>query len=352
MSLFNANKPQNIIGLDIGSASIKLVEIQKDNSTAQLITYGITEQSRDIIKSDPLKAKDDIIKIIKDLLNQARVTTDRVTSVLPGFSVFCSIVQIPPMSNKEITSAIQWEAKKLVPIPSEEMILDWKIIDQPDIKNDGEKKKISIILTATSKNIVNHYVDIINKSELELVALETPSFALQRSLAPNNPESLLILNIGAVYTNIDIINKGIPVVNKTIDIGGATITKNIVSTFNINKARAEQFKLDFGLMDKGSQTTQVKSSVEFIINSLISEIKQVMNIYQRRHNEPLKKVIISGGSSLLLGLPDYLEQNLNLKVQVGNPWQNISYPQDLEASLEKIGPRMAIAIGLALRQSK
>jgi len=359
MPLFSLNKTKSLLGLDIGSSSIKLVELKHEQERFQLVTYGLIEQSRDIIKSDPEKAKKEVSHILKNLLKKARVTTDRVVAVLPGFSIFSSVINLPTMSDKELKSAIQWEAKKLVPIPSEEMILDWKIVRQANQKiepqkpnkKDKAKKNIPVFLTATSKNIVDRYVDIINKAELQLIALETQSSALQRSLAPFPKNEIMIVDMGTVYTDIIIFSNGIPTINKTIDTGGETISTNIMNTLNINLARAEQFKYDFGLSERGIQMSQVKNAIEFVISSVVTEIKHMINIYQRQNKKQVQAIILSGGSSLLADLPEYLEDSLNIEVHIGNPWSQISYPQELNPTLEKIGPRMSTAIGLAMRSA-
>ncbi|PIY96798.1 MAG: hypothetical protein COY66_02610 [Candidatus Kerfeldbacteria bacterium CG_4_10_14_0_8_um_filter_42_10] len=361
MGLFSSNR--SYLGIDLGTSSIKVVELESEKGKPRLVTYGFSEQSTDIVKSDSQEVQRKIVSALKSIAKQAKTTTVKTVAALPSFAVFSSIISLPAMSKKDLIAAVRWEAKKFVPMPLEEMILDWKILNEEDKekKNKDESKKAKnitekksknykILLTAAPKNLVQRYVEIFKKADLQLVSLETESFALERSLIGNDKSAIMVVDIGAIACDISIISGGIPILNRSIDIGGNTITKAIANSLNIDLERAEQFKRDFGIAPENSAQGQIPRTIEFIISSIVNEIKYVLNLYQNQGEKEIEKIVLAGGSAFLPNLTNYLEKILNLKVFIGDPWARIVYPVDLKPILQELGPRFAVAIGLAMRE--
>lgn len=383
---------RSYLGIDLGTSAIKIVELQEKGGRALLLTYGYVEQPTDIIRSSSKEMEDKIVSIIKGIYKKSRMSSKKVVAALPSFSVFSSIISLPAMNKKDLAKAIQWEAKKFIPLPVEEMTLDWKIVPQRSAKqpalpnasagsrkdspagppedspsflgklfgskdNKGENShsdsslnNIKILLTAAPKKVVERYIRIFRAAELELISLETESFAIERSLSGNDPTPTMVVDIGAVSTNISIIETGIPVLTRSIDVGGTTLTKSIMSSLNVDLSRAEQFKRDIGFssLGPGSLPETIKSS----INPIINEIKYSLDIYsaQDPKQNKIEKIILTGGSSFLPELPSYLNKILDIKVIIGDPWDRIVYPLELKPALTEIGPRFSVAVGLAMRE--
>lgn len=365
MALFT--KKKRILGVDLGTSSVKLVELEDEGGRPKLVTYGFVEQQGDIIKDDSQLNMGRIVGALKSIVKQSRVSTTRVVTALPSFAVFTSIISLPEMSRKELFSAVRWEAKKFVPMPLEEMVLDWRVLGQPTgapgsassaatmssvalpaAKPKGPKT-MRVLLTAAPKSLVKRYLDIFKAAQLQIVSLETEAFALERALIGNDKSAIMIVDMGAIATNIAIIVSNVPLLNRSIDVGGETITKAIASALNIDQNRAEQFKRDFGLTTSAG-SAQIPRTIEFVISSVITEIRYVLNLYQSQGERPIDKIVLAGGSAFLPHFPEYLEKLLNFKVVIGNPWARIAYPVELQPALEEIGPRMAVAAGLALRE--
>jgi type IV pilus assembly protein PilM len=142
----------------------------------------------------------------------------------------------------------------------------------------------------------------------------------------------------------------VPVINRSIDLGGQTITKTIASSLNVDVDRAEQFKRDFGLIPSGATGNQIPKRIEFMVSSVVNEIRYVLNLYHNQSNVQIEKIILSGGSAWLPNLPQYLSQVLNIKVIIGDPWSRIIYPVELKPVLAEIGPRLSVCVGLAMRE--
>ncbi len=378
MALFSRKK--SYLGIDLGTSSIKLIELTEEAGKPKLVTYGFIEEPTDIVKNDSEEAKRRIILLLKELIKKTGTTCDRVVAALPSFTVFSSIISLPAMSKKDLNSAVRWEAKKFVPMPLEEMVLDWRLLkdlkegkkDDEAVKNneneaqekegeeDKKKKKkkkeslkqsnYKILLTAAPKNLAKKYIEIFKALNLQIVSLETEAFALERSLIGNDMSPMMIIDIGALAADISVINEGVPVLNRGIDVGGDTITKAISNAMNIDLERAEQFKRDFGVSSSETTQGQIPKTIEFVISSIINEVKHCINLYSNVEETPIEKIILSGGSAFLPNLPEYLSKLFNIKVIIGNPWSRVSFPKELEPALLEIGPRFSVAIGLAMRE--
>ncbi len=344
MSLFSSNK--SCLGIDIGSSSIKVVELKSEVGTAQLVTYGFSESLSALDQKDVKE----IAKIIKEICYRSGTISHSAVSALPAFSVFSSIINLSGVNKKDIASAIQWEAKKVIPLPLEDMILDWKKVNEYGDKID--KGNIKILLTGAPRALVKKYIDIFKLAQINLLSLETEIFALVRALLGNDKSPIMMIGIGAVTTDLSIIDQGLPVLSRSVDIGGLTITKAIANNLNIGLERAEQFKYDLGISLTESRDDIIPKTIVETISPIVNEIKYSLDLFQNKNNKKVEKIVLSGGSALLIDFANYLSKILNINVIVGDPWSRVSYPLDLKPVLEEIGPRFAVAIGLAMRETR
>jgi type IV pilus assembly protein PilM len=179
--------------------------------------------------------------------------------------------------------------------------------------------------------------------------LETETFSLIRSLIGNDKSTIMILELGTSTTDISIVKSGIPIINRSIDLGGLSITKAISENLNIGLSRADQFKYDMGISSQNSDDNVVPKTIMKSIDPIINEIKHLLSLYETKNQDKVEKIILSGGSALLPNLNNYLSGILNLNVVIGDPWSRVSYPLELEHLLKELGPRMAVAVGLAMR---
>ncbi|MDD5625712.1 MAG: type IV pilus assembly protein PilM [Patescibacteria group bacterium] len=345
MSFFGFRKQEGYLGIDLGSTSIKLVELKKEQGVPTLMTYGYAERAMgDIVKGDPNEVLRQVASLLKKTYKTAGVTSFKAITALPSFSVFNSVITLPVMKKQELGDAVHWEAKKFIPMPIEDVILDWRIIDT--ITVDAQRKNYRILLTAASRNLVKRYVEIFKQADLQLLSLETEAFALSRVLIGKSQSTIMIVDTSALTTDIIIIEKGVPTLNRSIDIGGVTITRAIANSLNIDFKRAEQFKRDIGL----SGASKIPAIIESILKPVIDEVIYSLKLYQGQSNKTVEKIILSGGSAYLPNLANYFSQTLNTTVIIGDPWARVAYPEELKPALEEVAPRFAVAIGLALRQ--
>jgi len=380
MPLFSS--PQSYLGIDFDANSIKIVELKNEAGRPRLVTYGYLdhELDRGQVQDNTQQNSNQLAKLIKEVCRLAKITTSKTVTALPAFSVFSSILTLPVMSKKDLANAVKWEAKKVIPLPVEEMILDWKLlddftsrqlVDQPEesttVGNEGGgeeelkskgflkiapkdgKKYIKILLTAAPKDLVKRYMEIFKVANLTLLSLDTEPLALIRSLVGNDKSALMIVDVGSVVTNISIVINGIPVLNRSIDVGGLTITKAIADSLNVSLSRAEQFKYDIGMSPQRVGQGSVPKTIETTLTPIVDELRYSLNLYRNQGQKNIEKIILTGGSSMLLNLPEYLSNLLGLRVFLGDPWARVIYPEELKPVLDEIGPRYSVAIGLAMR---
>ncbi len=347
MGLFSSNR--SYLGVDIGTFGVKIVELKKEGGQPRLFSYGFSE-NKDIKANDNKKNDTDYIAgVINKIWREAGMVSRNAIAALPTFSVFSSVLNLSHISKKDLTSAVHWEAKKVIPLPLEEMILDWREIKDEN-KDEKDKKNLKVFLTGAPKVLVKRYIEIFKKSQINLLSLETETFSLVRSLMGNDKSTVIIAEIGANTTDIAVIDRGVPILSRSIDIGGLTITKAISANLNIGIERAEQFKYDMGVSSVESDSSVIPKTIAETISPIINEVKYTLNLFENKNNKKIEKIIFSGGSAMLTDFADYLSKVIDKKVIIGNPWARVSYPAELKPTLDEIGPRMSIAVGLALRQ--
>jgi type IV pilus assembly protein PilM len=366
-----SSKSRNYVGVDIGSTSVKVVELTLNQGRPRLVTYGYSERRGDsIVESSDTQLKE-TAELIQKVMKQAKTTSDRVITALPSYSVFSSVLNFPlSITDKDLPSAIKWEAKKVIPLPIEEMSLSWNKLseikeeDAPEKADEKDEKKKDkkkihtrgkkskkgsqkILLTGAPNALVKKYVSIFKLTNLKLVSLETESFALVRSLIGNDQSPSLIVNFGSVSTSISIVENAIPVLNRSIDMGGKNITTLIAQSLNISEERATHFKQDVGLAKVGEGN--IPRMIEQALAPIVNEIRYTVNAWQNQSGGQVTKLILTGGSANLPNLNTFLSKELELRAFLGDPWARVIYPEELKPVLNEVGSKLAVAIGLAMR---
>lgn len=344
MGLFT---PKGVVGVDIGTSSIKVVEIKSEGTRNRLFTYGVVDIKNDIVRSDSEESQARLTEALKSIIKKAGVSAKKSISALPSFSVFSAVMELPKMPVGELSSAVKWEARRYIPFPVETMTMDWKVL--PSLKSDKtDVPKTRILLNAAPKNLVNKYQRIFKNAGLKLIAIETESFALARSLVGVDATTVAVINIGSTATEVSIIENGLPVLCRGVDMGGRAITSAVANSLNVGMSRAEQFKLDLGAHPE-AHGGEIPPAIKPVLQNIVGEVKNTFTAYQTSGGSPVTKVILSGGSAHLGMLRAYLTESLQAKVWLGDPWARLVYPPELKETLLSIAPLFGVAVGLAMR---
>ena len=336
----------SFLGVDIGGYSVKVVQLRKEKERAVLETYGELKTGG-YLKRTSGAAGSNFLRFLEadvtEILKESNVTTHQAVFSIPPISSFITVVDFPRLSPGEIQTAIPYEAKKYIPIPLSEVLLDWEVIDE------GDKERVKILLVAVPKEVISKYKRIAQLSKLELRALEIENFSLVRSLVGPSRNVVAIINFGAYTTTVCVVDQGTLRLNHNIERGFHEITRTMVKALNISEERAEEFKKTVGLSEKPEE----KEGVDVILGSLdalMRETERIVNVYNRANMRKVEQVILTGGGTNLFGLVDYAAKTFGLETIRANPFARLVYPAFLQPILHEIGPSFSTAVGLALRE--
>jgi len=346
MGLFSFGGDNLFLGIDIGDSSLKMVELKKKNHKIYLSNYAFSENVSEV-NFTKIEDIDYLAQAINKVRQEAGIKSQRVTVSLPTFAVFSSIISLANVDKKGLAAAVNEEAKKVIPLPLEEMILDWKIIPDPKNQNTGSSR---IFLTGSPKKLVKKYIDIFKKAKLNLASLETETFSLVRSLVGDDKTTVMIVEIGANSTDLSIVKESIPVLNRSLAVCGSSVTKVLAEKMGLSYAQAEQFKFDLSVSLGTDTQEELPKLITVTLEPIVTEIQYMLDFFRSQGGDTIEKIILSGGSALLLNLSEYFSKRLNIKVIIGDPWSRINYPAELKPVLSEAGPRLAVAIGLAMRE--
>ncbi|HVM90664.1 MAG TPA: type IV pilus assembly protein PilM [Verrucomicrobiae bacterium] len=354
MAWFSSTPASNsYLGIDIGFGGLKMVELKNEKGRARLVTYAYANLPAESLDKSLINDIPGTAALIKQMVAKSKATAKRTVSALPISSVFSSILNVPTGNEKEIKEAVEIQAKKLVPLPLEEVSLDTKIIDKIEKGKADGKPSTRVLVTAAPKTLVTKYVEIFKQAGLDLVSLETEAFAEIRALIGKDRSTIMVIDIGSLRTNIMVVEAGIPFITRSIATGGNSITATIARTLGIPLEQAESMKRDIKSMQTFAPTGDLSPILSVLVKPILDEIRYSFNLYQGQETggppKRIEKIILTGGSALLPRLPEFLTQQMNVNTYLGNPWARVVYPPDLRPLLEELGPRFAVTIGCAMR---
>jgi len=348
-------KPKKYLGIDIGTFSIKIVELSySKKGDVVLENYGekVNQVDRENFYKDPRKKTfslphQKIADNLKNILSQAKIGKREAIFSIPDFMTFFTVFRIPPLPKEEIASAVEFEARQHIPLPLKEVSLDWSIVG----KAEKEKKKgPKILLVAVPNKVISEYQKIAEQAGIKLLSIEAEVFSLARASVFGEPpgKAIQIVDIGVQSTTISVVREGTVELTYSINLSENEITKALVSEMDISYNEAERIKYEVGF-DENCEEGAILCSQ---LNILADEIKQVSDNFFRTEKKEIRKIALAGGIASSPGIIDYLEKKTHKEVRAINPFLNLSYPPILKETIEEIGPRYAIAAGIALRDKK
>ncbi len=337
----------SIIGLDIGTHSIKLVEIGRQKTEALLLAAGSTPTPPKALSSTAPEDIEGIASVVKKLWKDTGAKTKNVNIALPESQVFTRVIDVPELSPRELTSAIKWEAEQYIPMPLDQVTVDFTILRSA--KETGTNK-MEVLLVASPKTLVEKYVTILEYADLIPVAVETEIIAASRALIrmAGTVRTVMIVSLGAQTTDLAIARNGILAFTRSISAGGEALSRAVAQSFGFEISQAEEFKKTYGL-EKDKLEGKILSAVKPIMDTIIAEVKRATAFYQEKYkDEQVGVVILSGGTAKVPGMVVYMAETLGLEVQIANPWLGIVRDERFRV-LEGEGPVFSVAVGLALR---
>lgn len=342
-------KAKEIVGVDIGSSSVKLVQLKKAGDSYVLQNVGIWPLPAEAIVDNTLMDTTSIVETIKNLVKSLGIKTKEAACSISGNSVIIRKISLPAMTQEELEDQIFWEAEQYIPYDINDVNVDFEILEA-DL---AESAKMTVLLVASKKDFINEYVSVFNEADMKLVVVDVDSFAIQNAFELNyeieKDNVVALINIGASIVNVNIVKGGISLFTRDVQLGGNVYTEEIQRQFAVGSEDAEKIKITGEYPDQA----RLQELFTRINDSLSLEIMRSLDLYySTAEDQKISKIYISGGCAKVAMLPAVLSQRSNLPVEVLNPFLNIKYNEKEFDSeyLQEIGPFVAVATGLAMRR--
>lgn len=335
-----------MIGLDIGSKTIKIVELDKVRDGYKLKASGIIGYK----SSTPEHLADDkemaiLSDVIRKLHKEAKIAGKEVVISIPETQVYTRLVRFPLLTDSEVASAVKWEAEQYIPFPIEEAVVDYQIIDK---KEDATPPQVFVLLIAAPKLLINRYVKLVEMSKLELVAIETELTAMARSICPID-QTVMVADFGARSTNIAIVKNENLMMSRSIPTAGDALTRAVAQELGIETQQAEEYKKTYGLSST-NLNGRIKSILYPVLRMVSDEIKKAIHYYQTEgEGASPSSLILSGGSAGMREMSSIMTELLGIEVSIGNPFTKIQVDPQALTQISGYAPFYAISTGLAMR---
>jgi len=335
------------LGIDVGSFSVKLIEVKDKGKQKELSNYGEVKlkeiypnQEKDIAAINA----EEIGSIIDAVIKEAGIKSRRAVLSLPDYHTFFTTFTLPSMTKEEIVEAVKFEAPVRIPLPASKVSLDWQVVEGGTGKKD---EAIRILLVAIPTEVLSKYQEIVSAAKLDLLTFEAEAFSLIRTLIKDEKTTVLA-DIGAESTTCSIVDKKIIRASHSFDTGGKKLTFAVSKALNVDIEEVERMKKEKGIL--GEQ--KIKDSLLPVIDLIVEEIRRASENFFDEESRKVEKIILTGGSALLPGLKEYMESNLAIPAEIGNPFSVIYYPEELTGKIKKMSPLYATALGAGLRGLK
>jgi type IV pilus assembly protein PilM len=344
---------KGLVGLDIGSSSIKEVELQPQNGGGapyKLVSIGVEPVPAAGIVDGAIMDGGSVAEAIERLFSTQRVKSMNVATCVPGNATIVKRIRLPRMSPEELAESIYWEAEQYIPFDIREVAIDYEIVDGPRSEADME-----VVLVATKKDTIADYTSVIVRAGRTPCIVDVDAFALQNCYEINyglEPERVVaLLNVGASVTSVNLVKNSASLYSRQIRLGGNTYSEAIQRDLSLTLERADALKMRG--RDEDIPAEVLDSVLHGVSGALGAELNRTFEFFKATCSEDrVDGVFLSGGASRTQGLRELLEERLEASVEWLNPFNNVvCNPRDFDADLlDEIAPSAAIAVGLAARR--
>lgn len=335
-------------GLDIGTSSIKVVQLAKGANSFSLLAAGITSTPRPGLTSELENDLVGVSEAVKKLLADTKITSKEVNLSLPESQVFTRMISLPPLSDAEVASAISWQAEPYIPIPISEATVDYQIVARRQSSGPGDPGGVDVLLVAAPKNLVEKYIKVVSFAGLTVSLVETELLALSRSTAPPAATSLVV-DLGATSTDIALVKDGQLLATRSIPTAGDTLSRSVSTGLSLDVAKAEEYKKAYGL-DPRKLEGKVRAALEPAFRLILDEMKKTIQYYKSelKGQDEVVSAVVSGGVAGMPEVVSYLAEGLGIEATLANPFGKIAGAEKVSKSLAAYSPLYGVAVGLAM----
>lgn len=348
MDLFKRKK--GVIGIDIGSSSIKMVELKETNKGYQLVNYGIAPIPSEVIVDGAIMDSITVVDVIKRLLSEKKVKTRDAAISVSGHSVIIKKITLPAMTEAELEESIQWEAEQYIPFPISDVNMDFHILEMAP-----GQPQMDVLIVAVKKDMINDYTAVMAEAGLNPVVVDVDSFALENMYCVNYDvlpdETVALVNLGANITNINILKGGTSTLTRDVSVGGRQITNEIQKQMGVSFEDAEALKC--GEEAGGFSPKEVEEIIKSASSALITEVQRSFDFYiSTSHEGRIDRAYLSGGSSKIKGIAGSLSERTGIPTEMVDPFLKIGFnPKTFNPDdLKRDAPLLCVGVGLAIRR--
>ena len=341
-------RKQSLVGLDIGSHSVKIAELQSQAKGHRLVNWGISTPLAEAIVDGEIMDRQLVVDAISNLLESRGITTRNVVASVSGRAVIVKKITMNRLSADDAQHAVYWEAEQHVPYDINDVSLDFEILGPAP----NDPKMMQVLLVAAKKEMVMSFADLIREAGLQPQIVDVDSFATQNALEANydfSPHDVVAtLNVGAEITNINITQGGVPYFTKDLQVGGHSFIEAAQRKFNLSQTEAAA-----AVRGESGAGFDIAPLVEQACESLATALERAQ-AYLRTAAEAgaVTRIMLCGGSALTPGLPEFLNRRFGVPAEIANPLARVSYDPGLFAGQDvmRVAPLLTVGIGLAMRR--
>ncbi len=361
------DKDDSVLGIDIGSSSIKVVQLRSAKGSAILETYGeiaLGPYGGVAVGKATKLATDKLAAALSDVMKEANVTATHAGVAIPFSSSLISIIDLPEVDKEQLKRMIPIEARKYIPIPISEVTLDWFAIPKEEREQDAfdrveketpmQKKGQEVLLAAIHNDILRAYQTVTETTGLVVNFFEIEIFSAIRSSLGHATAPIAIIDIGASSAKIYVVERGIVRLSHLLNIGAQQMTEILGRSLDWTFEKAERMKRETGLnespMYSREENDRMHEALSSPLSRIFAEANRVLVTYGKRYNRNVSKVVLIGGGASLPNLTPFAHEAMHIDVEVAHPFARVESPAFLEDVLRTIGPGFATAVGVGLRR--
>ncbi|OHB05331.1 MAG: hypothetical protein A3A26_01960 [Candidatus Zambryskibacteria bacterium RIFCSPLOWO2_01_FULL_47_14] len=364
---FSKSEPR-ALGIDIGSSAIKVVQLKKKNGQAILETYGELSLGPyaglsvgQAVQLPPEKIAAALVDLMRE--KEVNITTKKCGLSIPFSSSLMAVIEMPEVGPKELAMMVPMEARKYIPVPISEVMLDWSVVPRSDVRVESLTQelpqenvfgstppplpKVDVLMVAIHKETIARFQEIVTQAGLAASFFEIEIFATIRAVMDEGLRPVMIMDMGAATTKLYIVERGIIRASHTVNRGSQDITSNISKSLSITPEQAEVMKRQTGAAGEDQKVNDV---IALVLDHIFAEANSTLLAFENRYNRTVAKTILVGGGAALKGLSELAKNSFKTEAELAEPFAKVSTPAFLEKILRETGPEFAVAIGLALRK--
>jgi type IV pilus assembly protein PilM len=335
------------IGLDMGLTKIKAVSLSKQNNVFVLNNFSIMPSPPKGMLSEALADEEEMARTLKKTVESLKVDSKNVNIALYDSQVYTKVIEMPVLSDKELSLAIYWEAERHIPVALSTISLVWSVLKRPVSSSADEK--MQVLMVGAPIKLIDKYQKVLEMADLNLNSIETETLAIVRALVTSNLPPTIIVSIGAISTSLAIIRDGILVLSYSIPVGGNAISRSIEADFGLTLSQSEEYKKTYGFSKEGAGQ-KISKSTEPILASILLEIRKALAFYSQKYKNDsiIQQILLSGGTARLPGIDLYFAENLSIETVIANPWRILG-DKPLPPEILNSTSDFTIALGLAMK---